>query len=270
MKKITKLVIPVAGLGTRFLPVTKAVPKAMMPILDKPVLQYLLEDALRSGITDVCIVLNHDQDMIRDYFTHKPKLEEKLNERGKNKAIETLNYVIDHMNIHYIYQDEPLGSGHAILLAKDFIGNEPFMVMYGDSFFLGKYPITLELQKAYTQYQCNIIGASEVELQEVNKYGMLILDEGDEDRILGIVEKPALRETPSLLACNGTYILNPSIFKELEKIKKVSDEYLFTDALFRLMRKEEFYVGKTDSVFYDIGNMNGYVKAQQDAYKVLK
>ena len=233
MKKITKLVIPVAGLGTRFLPVTKAVPKAMMPILDKPVLQYLLEDALRSGITDVCIVLNHDQDMIRDYFTHKPKLEEKLNERGKNKAIETLNYVIDHMNIHYIYQDEPLGSGHAILLAKDFIGNEPFMVMYGDSFFLGKYPITLELQKAYT-------------------YGMLILDEGDEDRILGIVEKPALRETPSLLACNGTYILNPSIFKELEKIKKVSDEYLFTDALFRLMRKEEFYVGKTDSVFYDI------------------
>ena len=251
MKKITKLVIPVAGLGTRFLPVTKAVPKAMMPILDKPVLQYLLEDALRSGITDVCIVLNHDQDMIRDYFTHKPKLEEKLNERGKNKAIETLNYVIDHMNIHYIYQDEPLGSGHAILLAKDFIGNEPFMVMYGDSFFLGKYPITLELQKAYT-------------------YGMLILDEGDEDRILGIVEKPALRETPSLLACNGTYILNPSIFKELEKIKKVSDEYLFTDALFRLMRKEEFYVGKTDSVFYDIGNMNGYVKAQQDAYKVLK
>ena len=99
---------------------------------------------------------------------------------------------------------------------------------------------------------------------------MLLLDEDDEDRILGIVEKPALRETPSLLACNGTYILQPSIFKELEKIKQVSGEYLLTDALFRLMRKEEFYVGKTESVFYDIGNMNGYIKANQDAYKVLK
>lgn len=268
--KVTKLIIPVAGLGTRFLPITKAVPKAMMPILQKPVLQYLLEDALRSGIQDVYIVLNHDQELIRDYFTHKPNLEEKIKKEGKIKTIETLNYVIDHLNIHYIYQDEPLGTGHAILLAKEYIGKEPFMVMYGDSFFLGKYPITLELQKAYTQFECNIIGASEVELQEVNKYGMLLLDEDDEDRILGIVEKPALRETPSLLACNGTYILQPSIFKELEKIKQVSGEYLLTDALFRLMRKEEFYVGKTESVFYDIGNMNGYMKANQDAYKVLK
>ena len=268
--KVRKLVIPVAGLGTRFLPVTKAVPKAMMPILDKPVIQYTLESAIKSGITDVCIILNHNQDLIKDYFSHNLELERKLIEEGKSKVLDSLNYIIDNLNITYIYQEEPLGSGHAVMLAKDFVGKEPFMVMYGDGFFLGKYPICMDLQKAYTMYDANIIGASEVELQEVNKYGMLILDEHDSDRILGVVEKPSLRETASLLASNGTYILKPSIFKELEKIKKTGGEYLFTDALFRLMRKEEFYVGRTDNTFYDIGNMNGYLKANNATYKLLK
>lgn len=268
--KVRKLIVPVAGLGTRFLPVTKAVPKAMLPILDKPVIHYILEDALASGITDVCIVLNRQQEMIREYFTHNPKLEMKLLQEGKEQMVRSVNRLIDQLNITYIYQDEPLGSGHAILLAKDFIGDEPFMVMYGDSFFLGTHPVLMDLQRAYIQYDANIIGVTEVEYQDVNKYGMLIMDEDEEDRILGIVEKPALRETPSLLACNGTYLFKPSIFKALEKIKKSHGEYLIIDAATMMMKREEFYTGKTDCFFYDIGNMHGYVKANNEAYKVLK
>lgn len=268
--KVNKLVVPVAGLGTKFLPVTKAVPKAMLPILDKPVIHYILEDALVSGIHEVCIILNHNQDMIREYFTHNRELEAKLVQEGKGNLVRSLNQIIDHMDITYIYQDEPLGSGHAILLAKDFVGKEPFMVMYGDSFFLGTHSVLTDLQRSYIQYDANIIGTTEIEYQDVNKYGMLIIDEDEEDRILGIVEKPSIRETPSLLACNGTYVLTPSIFKELEKTKKVEGEYSFTNSLYRLMKKEEFYTGRTDCFFYDIGTMHGYVKANNDAYKVLK
>lgn len=268
--KVRKLVVPLAGFGTRFLPVTKAVPKAMLPILEKPVIHYILEDALHSGITEVCIILNHSQEMVRDYFTHDPVLEKKLLQEGKSNLVQSLNKLIDNLHITYLYQDEPLGSGHAILLAKDFVGKEPFMVMYGDSFFLGKHPIFMDLERAYIEYDAHIIGATEVEYQDVNKYGMLIMDEDEEDRILGIVEKPSIRETPSLLACNGTYLFKPSIFKELEKIIKEQNECLLTDAMHRLMKKEEFYLGKTDSFYYDIGSMHGYVKANNEAYKVLK
>ncbi len=268
--KITKLVVPVAGLGTRFLPVTKAVPKAMMPILDKPVIHYILENALMSGIKEVCIILNHNQDMIRDYLSHNPKLETVLLSEGKDHLVQSVNRLIDQLDITYIYQEEPKGSGHAILLAKDFVGKDPFMVMYGDSFFLGTHPVLLDMERAYNEYNAHIIGASEVEYQDVNKYGMLIMDEREEDRILGVVEKPALRETPSLLACNGLYIFKPTIFKELEKINKDHKECLLTDMLYRMMKKEEFYLGKTDCFFYDIGYMHGYVKATSDAYKVLK
>lgn len=268
--KVTKLVVPVAGLGTKFLPITKALPKAMMPILDKPIIHYILETALASGIKEVCIILNHNQDMIREYFTHNHKLEAELLSEGKSNLVRSLNRLIDQLQITYIYQEEPLGSGHAILLAKDFVGKDPFMVMYGDSFFLGTHPVLLDMERSYIEYDAHIIGASEVEYQDVNKYGMLIMDEREEDRILGIVEKPAVRETPSLLACNGIYLFKPTVFKELEKIQKENKECLVTDMLYRMMKKEEFYLGKTDCLFYDIGHMHGYVKATNDAYKVLK
>lgn len=268
--KVRKLVVPVAGLGTRFLPITKAVPKAMLPILDKPVIHYILESALASGITDVCIILNRNQEMIRDYFTHNIELERKLILDGKEDLVKSVNHLIDNLNINYIYQDEPLGSGHALLLAKEFIQDEPFFVMYGDSFFLGKNPVFIDLERSYIINNANIIGATTVEYQDVNKYGMLIMDENEEDRILGIVEKPTLRETPSLLASNGVYLFKPSIFTYLEKIKKTQGEYLLVDAITMMMKREEFYLGKTDSLFYDIGNMHGYVQANNAAYKVLK
>lgn len=268
--KITKLVVPVAGLGTKFLPVTKAVPKAMMPILDKPVIHYILENALMSGIKEVCIILNHNQDMIREYLSHNSKLEAELRASGKAHLVQSVNRLIDQLDITYIYQEEPKGSGHAIMLAKDFVGNDSFMVMYGDSFFLGTHSVFLDMERAYIEYDAHIIGASEVEYQDVNKYGMLIMDEEEEDRILGVVEKPSVRETPSLLACNGVYLFKPSVFKELEKIYKEHKECLLTDMLYRMMKKEEFYLGKTDCFFYDIGHMHGYVKATNDAYKVLK
>lgn len=260
MKKIRKAVIPVAGMGTRFLPVTKSVPKEMLPIVDKPTLQYIVEECVDSGITEILFITSPYKRNIEDHFDQSFELETRLKNSNKLTELETVENISKMCKIFYIRQGEPLGSGHAIKLAKAFIGNEPFAVLYGDDLMKSRKPVLKQLIEVYNKYDSNIIGVKEVDPKLVYKYGIIEFDKND--KIKSIVEKPSIEDAPSNFAGLGRYIVKPEIFDELDKLDKgKGNEYQFTDGMLALMQKQDFYACKFEGKYYDIGNQLGYIKA---------
>lgn len=259
MKKVKKAVIPVAGMGTRFLPVTKSIAKEMLPIIDKPTIQYIIEECIASGIEEILLVTSPYKRNIEDHFDQSFELEARLAKSGKDKELKMVQDISKLAKIYYIRQGEPLGSGHAIKLAKAFVGNEPFAVLYGDDLMDYDTPVLKQLIDIYEEYDANVIGVQEVANDQVHKYGIIAFDENN--KIKSIVEKPSKEEAPSNLAGLGRYIVKPEIFDELENLAPKNNEYLFTDAMLNLMQKQDFYACKFKGTYYDIGNKIGYLKA---------
>lgn len=260
MKKIKKAVIPVAGMGTRFLPATKAVAKEMLPIIDKPTLQYIIEECVASGIEEVLLITSPYKKNIEDHFDQSFELEKRLEKSGKLEQLEMVRNISKLCKFYYIRQGEPLGSGHAIKLAKSFIGNEPFAVLYGDDLMKYETPVLKQLIDIYEEKDCNVIGVQEVDKSLVHKYGIIEFDE--DEKIKSIIEKPSIENAPSNIAGLGRYIVKPEIFDELETLTPSKNgEYQFTDAMLNLMKKQDFYACKFKGTYFDIGNQLGYIKA---------
>ena len=260
MKKVRKAVIPVAGMGTRFLPVTKSVPKEMLPIIDKPTLQYIVEECVNSGIEEILFITSPYKRNVEDHFDQSFELETRLERNNKLKELEIVKNISKMCKIYYIRQGEPLGSGHAIKLAKSFIGDEPFAVLYGDDIIKSDMPALKQLIEVYEKYDANVIGIQEVDKNLVYKYG--IIDFENENKIKSIIEKPSIEEAPSNFAGLGRYIVKPEIFDELDKLDKgKGNEYQFTDGMLNLMNSQDFYACKFKGTYYDIGNQLGYLKA---------
>ena len=260
MKKVRKAVIPVAGMGTRFLPVTKSVPKEMLPIIDKPTLQYIVEECVNSGIEEILFITSPYKRNVEDHFDQSFELETRLERNNKLKELEIVKNISKMCKIYYIRQGEPLGSGHAIKLAKSFIGDEPFAVLYGDDIIKSDMPALKQLIEVYEKYDANVIGIQEVDKNLVYKYGIIEFE--TENKIKSIIEKPSIEEAPSNFAGLGRYIVKPEIFDELDKLDKgKGNEYQFTDAMLNLMNSQDFYACKFKGTYYDIGNQLGYLKA---------
>ena len=261
MKKVKKCIIPVAGMGTRFLPATKATPKEMLPIIDKPTLQYIVEEAVESGIEEILFITSPYKNSVMDHFDKNFELESRLKESGKFDKLHMIENVSSLAKFYYMRQGEPMGSGHAINLAKSFVGDEPFAVMYGDDLMKSEVPVLKQLIDIYEEKDCNVIGVQEVDPSIVYKYG--IIEYADEEgKIKDIIEKPSVEEAPSNHAGLGRYIVMPEIFDELENLKRgAGNEYQFTDGMKALMKKQEFYACKFNGKYFDIGNQFGYIKA---------
>ena len=265
MQKITKAVIPAAGLGTRFLPATKACPNEMLPIVDKPTIQYIIEEALASGITDILIISGRTKRAIEDHFDRSPELEMNLEEHGKLELLQQVKDIAD-INIHYIRQKEPRGLGHAILCAKAFIGHEPFAVLLGDDVvYNDAYPCLRQLMDVYEATGGSVLGCQTVPKEKVSSYGIVDSVPTDNKRIFKVndmVEKPALEEAPSQLAVLGRYVIMPEIFDILEQTQPGrGGEIQLTDALKVLAKEQTMYAYDFMRRRYDVGDKLGYLTA---------
>lgn len=267
--KIRKAIIPAAGLGTRFLPATKAQPKEMLPIVDKPAIQYIVEEATASGIEDILIISGRGKRAIEDHFDKSFELEESLLATGKMEALEEIRSISNLANIHYIRQKEPKGLGHAILCARSFIGDEPFAVLLGDDIVQAKTPCTKQLIDVYDSYQTSVVGVQWVPDADVHKYG--IIEPRDipiEEGVLytrSFVEKPALGEVNSNYAIMGRYVLTPEIFEVLEKqAPGAGGEIQLTDAIRTLSEQQEVLAYQFEGLRYDVGDKLGFLKATID------
>lgn len=265
MQKITKAVIPAAGLGTRFLPATKACPKEMLPIVDKPTIQYIIEEALASGITDILIISGRTKRAIEDHFDRSPELEMNLEEHGKLDLLQQVKDIAD-INIHYIRQKEPRGLGHAILCAKAFIGHEPFAVLLGDDVvYNDEYPCLRQLMDVYEAIGDSVLGCQTVPREKVSSYGIVDSVPTNNKRIFKVndmVEKPALEEAPSQLAVLGRYVIMPEIFDILEQTQPGrGGEIQLTDALKVLAKEQDMYAYDFMGRRYDVGDKLGYLTA---------
>ncbi|TDX59278.1 UTP--glucose-1-phosphate uridylyltransferase GalU [Orenia marismortui] len=262
--KVKKAVIPAAGLGTRFLPATKAQPKEMLPIVDKPTIQYIVEEAVESGIEDLIIVTGRHKRAIEDHFDKHLELEIALEKKGKKELLETVRDISDLINVHYVRQKEAKGLGHAILCAKTFIGDEPFAVLLGDDIVKAKKPVTKQLIEVFEEKEATVIGVQEVPDNLVHKYGIVdySIQYGDLYRVKELIEKPNLADAPSNIAILGRYIITPEIFEILENTPRgKGNEIQLTDALQRLMGTEEVYAQIFTGKRYDIGNKLGFLEA---------
>ncbi|OPJ55308.1 UTP--glucose-1-phosphate uridylyltransferase GalU [Alkalithermobacter paradoxus] len=263
--KVRKAIIPAAGLGTRFLPATKAQPKEMLPIVDKPTLQYIIEEAVESGIEEILIITGRNKKSIEDHFDKSVELELELETKGKYDLLEEVRNISDMVNIHYIRQKEPKGLGHAIYCAKSFIGNEPFAVLLGDDIVYNpNKPCLKQMIEAYDKYKTSILGVQQVKKEDVSKYG-IVDGKHIEDRIYkveGLVEKPSIEDAPSNVAILGRYIINPAIFEILEHTKPgKGGEIQLTDALKELASKEAMYAYNFEGRRYDVGDKLGFLEA---------
>ncbi|KOP71989.1 UTP--glucose-1-phosphate uridylyltransferase GalU [Cytobacillus solani] len=264
---IKKAVIPAAGLGTRFLPATKAQPKEMLPIVDKPTIQYIIEEAVESGIEDIIIVTGRSKRAIEDHFDKSVELELLLERTGKHEMLEIVENISNLVDIHYVRQKEPLGLGHAVLCAKKFIGNEPFAVLLGDDIVDSEVPALKQMIDQYNEVHSSILGCNEVPRSEVNKYGIVNYSEntGDLFKVESLVEKPAIEEAPSTQAIVGRYILSPAIFDLLEQVQPdKKGEIQLTDAIDRLLGQESIYSYIIQGNRYDVGDKFGFLQASID------
>lgn len=270
-KKIRKAVIPAAGLGTRLLPATKAQPKEMIAIVDKPALQYLIEELIESGIEEILIITGRNKSSIENHFDYSFELEKTLEEKEKNELLKIVNNISKMSNIYYVRQKKPLGLGHAVSRAKSFVGDEPFLVLLGDDIIYtdknkGELPVSKQLMNKYEELQGMILGVQKVPKNDVNKYGIIkSLNYIDDDtmEVEDFVEKPAIIEAPSQFAVLGRYILEPEIFSYLENLKPGKNgEIQLTDAIFN-MKKDglKLYAYDFKGIRYDIGNKMGIYKA---------
>lgn len=266
-RSIKKAIIPAAGLGTRFLPATKAQAKEMLPIVDKPTLQYIIEEAIASGIEEILIVTGRNKKCIEDHFDRSVELELELEKKGKSAMLEMVQDISNMVNIHYIRQKEPKGLGHAVHCAKSFIGNEPFAVLLGDDIVDAKTPCLKQMINAYDEYKTSILGVQQVDKDKVNKYGILDVKH-IEDRVYKVkdmVEKPAIEEAPSNIAILGRYIITPAIFDILENQEPgKGGEIQLTDALQTLATKEAIYAYNFEGRRYDVGDKLGFLEATVD------
>lgn len=262
--QIKKAIIPAAGLGTRFLPATKSQPKEMLPIIDKPTIHYIVEEAVASGIEEILIVTSRTKKAIEDYFDKSIELEMELENKEKQELLDTVQQISDIANIYYIRQKEPKGLGHAILTTKSFVGNEPFAVLLGDDVITSETPVLKQMIDVYEKYQSSIIGVQSVNWEDVHKYG-IISGKFIEDRISKIedmVEKPLNSNAPSNLAVLGRYIITPDIFAILENQEAGSGgEIQLTDALCTLAKAKPIYSYDFIGKRYDIGNKIGFLQA---------
>ena len=261
--KVRKAIIPAAGLGTRFLPATKAQPKEMLPIVDKPTIQYIIEEAVAAGIQDIIIVTGRNKRSIEDHFDRSIELELELERGQKQEMLDMVKDISEMANIHYIRQKEPRGLGHAILAARHFIGNEPFAVLLGDDVVISKKPCLGQMLDVYNEYRTSILGVQTVEHQVVNKYGIIAGKQVEERvyKVSDMVEKPALDEAPSNVAVLGRYIITPEIFEFLEtQDAGKGGEIQLTDALRRLAREQAMYAYDFKGHRYDVGTKVGFIQ----------
>ncbi|QUD75741.1 UTP--glucose-1-phosphate uridylyltransferase GalU [Staphylococcus aureus] len=263
MKKIKKAIIPAAGLGTRFLPATKAMPKEMLPILDKPTIQYIVEEAARAGIEDIIIVTGRHKRAIEDHFDSQKELEMVLKEKGKSELLEKVQYSTELANIFYVRQKEQKGLGHAISSARQFIGNEPFAVLLGDDIVESEVPAVKQLIDVYEETGHSVIGVQEVPEADTHRYGIIdpLTKNGRQYEVKKFVEKPAQGTAPSNLAIMGRYVLTPEIFDYLKTQKEgAGNEIQLTDAVERMNNDNQVYAYDFEGERYDVGEKLGFVK----------
>lgn len=262
MKTVKKAIIPAAGLGTRFLPATKAMPKEMLPIVDKPTIQYIVEEAIESGIEDIIIVTGKGKRAIEDHFDHSFELEQNLLEKGKYEILEKVQES-SKINIHYIRQKEPKGLGHAVWCARKFIGNEPFAVLLGDDIVQAETPCLRQLIDQYEASQSSVIGVQTVPEMETHRYGIIdpLVQKGRSYQVSKFVEKPAKGTAPSNLAIMGRYVLTPEIFMFLEDQQTgAGGEIQLTDAIQRLNEIQRVFAYDFEGKRYDVGEKLGFIQ----------
>jgi UTP--glucose-1-phosphate uridylyltransferase len=264
MKPIRKAVIPVAGLGTRFLPATKAVPKELLPIVDVPAIQVVIEEVLASGIEEVILITGRGKGAIMDHFDHSYELEDTLRRRGNEEMVERVQAISEMVRAISIRQKAPLGLGHAVLCAKSVIGDEPFAVVLPDDLIDAPVPATLQLVERYHQYGAGVIATMRIDPSDTSLYGIISGDPMDARtrRVFSLVEKPAPSDAPSNIAVMGRYVLPPSIFSYLEKMQRGhGGEYQLTDALQLLARDQGLIGYEFEGTRHDIGDKLGFLKA---------
>jgi UTP--glucose-1-phosphate uridylyltransferase len=262
--KVRKAVFPAAGMGTRFLPATKASPKEMLPLVDKPIIQYVVEEAVKSGIKNITIVTGRGKRTIEDHFDKSFELEYELERKGKLDLLKKTKAIADLVAVSYIRQKEPLGLGHAILTAKNLVDEEPFAVMLGDDVVYSKVPCLKQLINVYNKYKCSVIAVERVPMESIHSYGVIKGTQLEDNiyRIEALVEKPTPRRAPSNLAIIGRYVLTPRIFKVLEKTPPdKGGEIQLTDALRLLSEKEPILACEFEGKRYDAGDKLGFLKA---------
>ena len=267
MNRVRKAVIPAAGMGTRFLPATKAIPKEMLPIVDKPTIQYVVEEAVESGFEDVIFVTSRGKGAIEDHFDYNHQLEESLRRQSKPELAELVNEMSRRISIGSVRQERPLGLGHAVLVAQPLVGDEAFGVLLGDDIIVSKLPCMRQLLGIHENYRASVLAVQEVSPENVSRYGVVDVEPtGDPEnrvfKVLDAVEKPAPNEAPSNLAIIGRYLLTPGVFPALEETAPgAGGEIQLTDALRRLLLKEPVYACRFDGRRYDAGNKLGYLMA---------
>jgi UTP--glucose-1-phosphate uridylyltransferase len=281
MSAVRKAVIPAAGLGTRFLPATKAQPKEMLPLLDKPAIQYVVEEAVHAGLTDILIITGRGKRSIEDHFDRSIELEHFLESKGKFEELKQVREITDMASIHYIRQRDPLGLGHAVSVAEDHVGGEPFAVLLGDDIMAESNPLLSEMLRVHERYGRSVLAAMEVSREEIRLYGCIEPEFVEEDRlarVLSVVEKPEPENAPSNLAAIGRYVLTPEIFDALRNLEPgVGGEIQLTDAINALAQQQAVYAHVFEGGRFDVGNKLDYMKAmielaidREDVGKELK
>ncbi len=265
MTKVRKAVIPAAGLGTRFLPATKAQPKEMLPLLDKPAIQYVVEEAVRAGLNDILIITGRGKRSIEDHFDRSIELEHFLETKGKFDELKQVREITDMASIHYIRQRDPLGLGHAVAVAEEHIGSEPFAVLLGDDIIAESNPLLQEMLRIHDRYGRSVLAAMEVSRNDIGMYGCIqpeFVENEHLARVQSIVEKPSPEDAPSNLAAIGRYVLTPEIFDVLRNLEPgVGGEVQLTDALNMLAQEQAVYAYVFEGGRFDVGNKLDYLKA---------
>ncbi|WP_122049478.1 UTP--glucose-1-phosphate uridylyltransferase GalU [Asaia bogorensis] len=266
IKPLRKAVLPVAGMGTRFLPATKAMPKEMLPVVDRPLIQYAIDEARKAGIDQFCLITGRGKDSLIDYFDVAFELETTLRERGKNDLLKTLQpSSIEAGSLAAVRQQEPMGLGHAIWCARSFIGDDPFAILLPDDIVQGEKGCVAQLVEVYNQTGGNVVAVSEVPKEHTNRYG--ILDVGKDDgklvEVKGLVEKPKPEDAPSNLSIIGRYVLLPEIMTHLSKLERgAGGEVQLTDAMAKMIGNAPFHGLRYEGIRYDCGDKAGYLEAQ--------
>lgn len=262
--KVRKAVIPAAGFGTRFLPATKALPKEMLPVVDKPAIQYIVEEAIASGIEEILIIVGRNKEAIANHFDYTPELENLLEEKEKTELLKISKDISEMVDIHFIRQKEMKGLGHAIQRAKIFVGDEPFAVLLGDDIVYNEKPCLLQLIETHEKYGSSVLGVQTVDKSQVSKYGIAKVEETEPRtyQVFDLVEKPSVEEAPSNIAILGRYVLTPEIFEILEQTDPgKGGEIQLTDGLKTLIGKQKMYAYDFEGIRYDTGDKLGYLKA---------
>ncbi len=265
MLKVTKAVFPVAGLGTRFLPATKASPKEMLPVVDKPLIQYAVEEAVAAGITEMIFVTGRSKRAIEDHFDKSYEIEAELERRGKDKLLDLVRSITpSNVDFFYVRQAEALGLGHAVMCAEKLVGDNPFAVILADDLLYGKPPVLTQMVEVFNHYHSSVIGVEEIPPEDTASYGIVDGKQQEENiyKLSGMVEKPAPEVAPSNLGVVGRYVLKPKIFEHLRALKPgAGGEYQLTDAIQALLSDEQVLAYKYHGTRFDCGSKLGYLKA---------